>query len=276
MLEKQNILDNKLFKNINKESEKKELTKRIKSNDFNFFRKKAIIKKYDTNTNYSYTEREKRNVKIKKQIENNKNNNNLEVSQLKISPKNNLVLLVASSGGLYNTSICKLIISDSNLILIQTIKKVLKNNILDISIKDKNNFATISADQFIEIWSKKNNIFKLIEMIEIKRKKNFPCFLDSFEGIIKYLKNGIIIISCFGTIKIYNNIKSMRKHELSFIIKVNSKIFNIRKNCLIFFNNFFPKKISYNNKLYEDDKNNYSIIYFYKLKKYKLIKKNKN
>ena len=159
------------------------------------------------------------------------------------------------------------------MILIQTIKKVLKNNILDISIKDKNNFATISADQFIEIWSKKNNIFKLIEMIEIKRKKNFPCFLDSFEGIIKYLKNGIIIISCFGTIKIYNNIKSMRKHELSFIINVNSKIFNIRKNYVIFFNNFFQKKNSYNNKLYEDDKNNYSIIYFYKLKKYKLIKK---
>ena len=241
----------KLFKNSSKENDKKSSTENQKSNNFNSFRKKATIKKYVTSNNFTNTEKEKENEEIKTQIE---NNNNLEVKEEENFPKTNFVFLVASPGGIYNDSICKLIISDSNLVLIQGIKQVTKKFILDISIKDNDSFATISKEENIEIWSKQNNIFKLIEIIYTKNY--FYCFKNK----IKYLKNGNIIICCYDSIKIYNNIKSLGKHQLSVIIKAKSPIFNIRKDFLVYFTN---------NK---DDKNIYSTIYFYKLKNFKLTK----
>ena len=266
-----------IFKNlnINNENDKKESIKKTIYNNFNSFRKKAIIKENDINIDNCNGQKKKEK---ENENEKNKNNKNIEVKAVKNNPLGNLSLLISSyNGNIYDYDIYKLTIKDSNLNLIQAINTVLKNNILDISIKDKNSFVILSSDEKIEIWSKENkenNIFKLFETFKCPfLSKN----LKAFEGIIKYLKNETIIISCFNSIMIYNKIKSIKKHQLLTKIKAYYPIFNIRKDLLVFFNtNYDTTKFKYS--FYyginlEDDKNNFSKILFYKLKNNKLIKK---
>ncbi len=80
--------------------------------------------------------------------------------------------------------------------VIQNIRNAHENNIINVSIKDDNNFITCSDDTNIHIWSKKENVFTLNKIIK-KAHKNRIC------NVIYCSNDNIISCSDDKNIKIW-------------------------------------------------------------------------
>ena len=237
-------------------------------NNFNFnsFRKKAVFKPKGISNNYYLPDNQnmkhENRKEIKKYGKDSSQENNFE-NELpeKIRENFDYCFNYFSTGGIYDETISNLVLKESDLVLIQKINRILKKSIIDLSIKDKDNFATASSDKKIQIWSKENKSFILYEVIQVP--DFIPIYKDLLFGfgeqkqIINYLKNCKLIVACVNSIKIYTPIKSTGKHQLSSIIKYSYSVFNVRKDLLIFF----------------DSNDCCHNISFYKLKKCKLIDK---
>ena len=94
----------------------------------------------------------------------------------------------------------------------QSIKNAHDDSIINLSIKDENNFATCSSDRCINIWTKKKNEF-------IKDKSIIKAHNEQINSLIYLLNNKIISCSNDGTIKIRE--LSMNKYQLITSITLN-------------------------------------------------------
>ena len=109
------------------------------------------------------------------------------------------------SGKLISVSSDKTIkIFDLSFKIIQTIEKAHDKNIINVNIKDENNFITCSYND-IKTWIKKNNKYTLNQYIENAH--------DKWINKVIYCSNGNII-SCSKEIKIweknYNNYENIK------------------------------------------------------------------
>ena len=112
--------------------------------------------------------------------------------------------------------------------LIQHIRNAHENNIINISIKDDNNFITYSDDINIHIWSKKENEFTLNKIIK-KAHKNRIC------NVIYCSNDNIISCSNDEKIKIWELINDEYQllTTLTHSDTINSLLLLEDKNILI-------------------------------------------
>ena len=120
-------------------------------------------------------------------------------------------------------------IYDNNLNIIQIINNAHNNGILNINIKDENNFVTSSIDKNIKTWIKKEKIYELNKKI-----------LNAHNGVIRKIIycNNYNIISCSidKTIKIWE-LNNKNEYENIIILTHYNEIFSLllieKKNILI-------------------------------------------
>ena len=141
------------------------------------------------------------------------NNHTDWVESVKIFPSGNIISV--SDDRSIN------IFDGNNFNILQNIKNAHYSNIINISIKDENNFATCSNDKSIKIWTKKANKF-------IEYKTIIKAHKDSITNLIYLLSKKIISCSKDRTIKIRD--LSNNKNQLITSIKLN---FNFGKNYLL-------------------------------------------
>ena len=141
------------------------------------------------------------------------NNHTDWVESVKIFPSGNIISV--SDDRSIN------IFDGNNFNILQNIKNAHYSNIINISIKDENNFATCSNDKSIKIWTKKANKF-------IEYKTIIKAHKDSITNLIYLLSKKIISCSKDRTIKIRD--LSNNKNQLITSIKLN---FNFGYNYLL-------------------------------------------
>ena len=208
----------------------------------NFKKKQFKIKKSNTNQS-NINQSNKNQLKINQTI-NQSNINQLNINQLDINQlKNNYLQYISSikahkdwiksvkilpSGNIISVSGDKSIkIFDGlNYKIIQNIENAHKNDIINLFIKDENNFATCSEDKCINIWIKKENEFIL--------NKSITKAHNTIITNLIYLSNdNIISCSNDSTIKIWE--LSNNKYQLltSITIKSNNFDYYIHINSLL-------------------------------------------
>ena len=178
-----------------------------------------------------------------------------------IFPNGNIIEIINVSESSYRDKITKIKIRDTNYMLLQEINEAHEQNIVSLSIKDNNNFATYAYDFYLKIWSKENNIFKLIDSIE-----EYGIHVNDRIMInkIKFLKDGKIISNCYNLIKIYNQKKSY-KYQLMLLINISGNIFKVKQNFLSILE-ILPINNSNDSKYIKE----YFFV-FYNLKNYKFL-----
>ena len=111
------------------------------------------------------------------------------------------------------------IFDGTNYKILQSIKNAHNDSIINISIKDENNFATCSDDKCINIWTKKKKKF-------MKDKSIIKTHEERINNLIYLLNNKIISCSIDGAIKIWE--LANNKYQLVTYIKMEySNINNI-------------------------------------------------
>ena len=226
----------KLIDEIKNLKEKnKELEEKI--NDIEIRQKKGIniIEKNDYIFKNEYKNRINRNNEVEK---NNNNINKLNNFYLKfidsINPHDDIINLITyfPSGNIISISSDKSIkIYNNNFNIIQNILNPRDSNIIYLSIKDENNFATCSLNNKIKTWKKNTNEY-LFTLNKTINKAH-----DYLINQIKYCLNGNII-SCSEdqTIKIWEE-NNYNEYQCITILMNNISILSILlledKNILI-------------------------------------------
>lgn len=180
-----------------------------------------------------------------------------------IFPNGNIILIINISKSSYIDKITSIKIRDINFTLLQEINEAHEKDIVSLSIKDNNNFATYANDCKLKIWSKESNKFKLIETIEDYGNHIYDRVMINK---IKFLKDGKIISLCYPSIKIYNKINSF-KYQIMLIINISTNIFKIKKNY------FSLLEILPNDNIFDKNRKKEYFFAFYNLKSYKLLNK---
>ena len=106
------------------------------------------------------------------------------------------------SGNFVTVSVDKSIqIFDINLQKIQCIEEAHDAAIMNVEVKDEDNFVTCSCDESIKTWIKKENLFKLNKIIKNAHENNI-------HQVIYYSNNFLISCSQDDKIKIWEEINN--------------------------------------------------------------------
>ena len=202
-----------------KKSKLKKPEKKKKNNDtINLSQKNSSVKTREKkkNLNKEYNSKFNKYIKLNKTIK-----DHIDwIKSVKIFPSGNLVSvsddssIIIYNGLQYN--------------VIQNIRNAHENSIINVSIKDDNNFITCSDDTNIHIWSKKENEFTLNKIIK-KAHKNRIC------NVIYCSNDNIISCSNDEKIKIWELINDEYQllTTLTHSDTINSLLLLEDKNILI-------------------------------------------
>ena len=266
-----------LYKEIENSKVDEELIPKVNNNEEDKSSLDSHSEENDESNNSNYNESDKDSDNVKKkskkskvifQISNglsfkvlNKLDEKAELAD--IFPNGNIILIINISKSSYIDKITRIKIRDINFTLLQEINEAHEKDIVSLSIKDNNNFATYAKDCKLKIWSKENNKFKLIETIEDYGNHIYDRVMINK---IKFLKDGKIISLCYPSIKIYNKINSF-KYQIMLIINISTITFKIQKNFFSLLEILPSANIFDKNR-----KKEYFFVFLY-LKNYKLLNK---
>ena len=245
--ELEEIIKELYLKNNNLEEKIEELTLENKklNEKIKILENKETIEKEELNKIISSYNQKLINIETQiKNLNNSENKTHLKYSNLRqinsISPHNNCIRNVKTfpSGKIISVSVDKSIkIYNKNFQIIQNISNAHDDAIIDISIKDENNFVTCSKDKNIKTWIKRNIEGMFKDEIEFTLNNIIEeAHNDIISKVIFCLNGNIISCSLDKKIKIWEE-KKKNNYEcikiLSHLNYISSILIIEDKNILI-------------------------------------------